>query len=208
MGEVTQLILPFAIGAIAIPVMVLKTRKAAKSDTRSRMREGIRLYFAVKASLEPSWLAGLLLWFFFAAYPAFHLLESRILSMIGMIALIAAITVSGYIAAIAKSKKTQNIFALGTAIASVVFYYLLNLISFYAWVNGGASYYDLLPTSGVGYNYNAFELNSLVSLIGFAANAVVAVMSALVRREKYNTKVIAGLAAGIVVFVVFVIRIL
>ncbi|HEU4605080.1 MAG TPA: hypothetical protein VFS46_02460 [Nitrososphaera sp.] len=208
-GEVTQLILPFAIGATAIPIVVLQTRKAAKNEpsppSYNRIREGIRLYFAVKASLETVWLAGILSWFISAAYPAFYPLESRVLSMIGMIALISAIAISGYVAALAKSRKLRGIFAAGTAIASIVFYFILadgSIASFYSFIYNTPYYYSLLPTSDVGYTTGQFYINGMALLVGLIANAAAAVLLAFsIRREKHKVSKILAIGIGVLMFI-------
>jgi len=207
-GEVTQLIVPFAIGTVAIPIAVLKGMKVKKAGSssspvseHSRLRRGIRIYFAVKSSLEVVWLSGIIFWFVFVAYPAFNTLETRLASIAGMIVVISSMIAGGYIAAFAKSKKLQSAFSIGTAISSIFVYFLSSLISYYTWVNISASPYDLLPSSGVGYSYNQFEFYEYVPLIALFANSAVAILSAVsIRREmrKASKIVIAGM--GILIF--------
>ena len=118
-----------------------------------------------------------------------------------MIVVISSMIAGGYIAAFAKSKKLQSAFSIGTAISGIFVYFLSSLISYYAWVNISASPYDLLPSSGVGYNYNQFEFYEYVPLIALFANSAIAILSAvLIRREmrKASKIVIAGM--GILVF--------
>lgn len=134
-GEIAQLYLPLAIGAAAIAFMVTKAIKITKEKGESRsnrmMRGGVRIYFAVKSSLETVWLAGLLSWLVLAAYPTLQpFAETRFVSLLTIIAIIAAITVGGYIAAIAKSRKIQSIAAIGAASATIIFYVLM----FFYWL--------------------------------------------------------------------------
>jgi hypothetical protein len=212
-GEIAQLIIPFSIGAILLPLTILKIRAAAGQESppsggnsRSKLRLGIRLYFAVKASLESVWLAGLLSWFVLVAYPAFHSIETRVIFMAGMIVIVAAIAAGGYIAAFARSIRVQTIFAIGTAVASILVYFLLDVVSFYLFYNaGGIPFaYNLLPTSGVGYNDNQFQFYGSVPLIAFLANCAAALLSAYsVRREnRLVSKILIGGVSAVVLLAV------
>jgi hypothetical protein len=198
MGEVSQLILPFSIGEVTVPLMILKARRLARNERNSsagakhsRLRLGNRLYFAFKSSVETVWLAGLLFWFFFAAYPSFHSLEFRILSMVSIITVVVAITVGGYIAALARSNKDHTILAIATAAASILVYFLMNQISYYLLFSNGvtSSFYDLLPTSGVGYSYNQFEFFGPLPLIGLVANSAAAILSAYLWEKRKASKI-------------------
>ena len=173
-GEVTQFYLPLALGAAVMALFVLKARKTAKELGSGRIRKGIRLYFAVKCSLEIVWLTGLIFWIVLVAYPIIQPFETRVASVIAMTAIIASIAVSSCIAGVSKSKKLQNAFAIGTASASAIFYFLLLF---------GHSFQVDMSARAFGFYDNPFEIRPLFLLVAIIANVTVAVLALKKRKE-------------------------
>lgn len=171
-GELIGFYLPLAIGAASLIVLILKARRTARNLGFGRIRRGIKIFFAVKSSIEAIWLTGLVVWVVTVAYHVLQPFETRLLSVIAMTGLIAAITVSGYITTVSKARKLQNSFAISLAIVSAIFYLFLLF---------GPLYY--LATPAFGYNRNPFHLDPLFLFISIFTNASVAGLLLWKRKE-------------------------
>jgi hypothetical protein len=174
MGEITQLYLPFAIGAVTLSFLILGTRRIAKQNHLGKVRKGIRIYFAVKAAIETVWLWGILFWLAMAAYPILYPLETRLVSVLSMTAIIAAITAGSYFAAVAKSQKVQRVVAIATAGASAVFCFLL--------------LFGDIDDGGFGYNRAQFDVNGLILLIAIIVNSIIAILALVKRSETHKSR--------------------
>lgn len=179
-GEVVAFYLPFAIGAVSLVVLVLRAKRTANELGFGKIRKGIKIFFAVKSSLEAVWLSGLAVWLVLAAYHVLQPFETRLINVIAIIAIISVLTVSSYIATISKARKL-NSFAIGVAGASAIFYFLLYFgspIQLFA-----SPYYFALSTGAFGYNHDPLELDPLFLFIAILTNACVASLLLWKRKE-------------------------
>ncbi|GEM_PF-5971803 len=125
LGEFTQLYLPLVIGVGVLVFLVTKALSLAKKKQirMNRVEKGIRIYFALKCSLEVMWLSAILFWFALAAYSSYLFpFESRLGLVLAMAAAIAAITFGSCMASIARPKRLHVGFSVGTSVASALFY--------------------------------------------------------------------------------------
>jgi len=172
-GEVVGFYLPLSIGAASMIILSLKARKAANELGFGRIRKGIKMYFAVKASVEVIWLSGLLVWLIMVAYSVLQPFETRLISLVLITTILAAITVSSYITTISKAK-LQNFLATITAAASAIFYFFLLF---------GVSFHFDLTAAAFGYFHNPLVVNPLFLVIAITTNAVVTALLLWKRKE-------------------------
>jgi hypothetical protein len=173
-GEIVGFYLPLAIGATTLIFFVPRARRTANELGLGKIRKGIKIFFAVESSLEAIWLSGLVAWLVLAAYHVLQPIETRLIGVIILIAVIGAITVGGFIIAGSKNKKHQNGFAVGLASASAIFYFLLQF---------GSPYYLGLSAAAFGYNHSPFELDPLFLLVAILTNANAAALLLWNRKE-------------------------
>jgi hypothetical protein len=173
-GEVTQLYLPFTIGTATLSFLIIRARKIAKENQLGKVQKGIRIYFAAKAAIETVWISGLIFWLVIAAYSILYPLETRLLTVLSMITIIAVITTGSYAAVIAKSQKVQRVVAIATAGASAAFCFLL--------------LFGDIDDGGFGYNRAQFDVNGLILLLAIIVNPIVVVLSLAKRKESHKSK--------------------
>lgn len=118
-GEITQLYLPLAFGVAAISALTLLAFRRIHAQTADE--KAIRIYYIIKSSYETVWLSGVVFWLTTATY----LTAEKYGVVVVMTAGLAAITIGGYVAAGAKSRKVQRLFAMGTSAATVALYLTL-----------------------------------------------------------------------------------
>jgi hypothetical protein len=131
------------------------------------------MFFAIKSSFETSWFSGILIWLL--ASPHVSGLEGKYTSVVMATSILGAIVVGGYAAAISTVRISQRLAAIGTSVASAIFYHALE--NTYPWL---------------GYQFEQFGQHPTISFIVIASNIIVAIIvSVLLVKERDRTKELA-----------------
>lgn len=163
-GEISELYLPFAIGLAAAVVLIL--RAVLVSRKHNRAERVVRIFFAAKSSFETVWLTGILFWLATASYLVS--LEARYTLVLLTSAALASITFGGYAASTIKSRSHYLKFAVGTSIATAVFYFIL-------------TFSNTLDQ----YKSPQFGIDGFISFVAIVASVLVAAyLLILLKREK------------------------
>lgn len=169
-GEMTQLYLPFAIGAATFAVLMLRVVRISKQGAHSNRERIVRAYFAAKSSFETVWLAGVLFWLtMWASY--LYPIGERFTFALSASAALAIIIILGYASVLTLSKARQSIFA-ATASGTTAAFYIALLFG------------DALGYSS--YREPQFYVDGFVSFIVAIANSLIAIYFAIMAWKERN----------------------